>query len=264
VAAGLSLCRASGWNQTEGDWRALLEAPSVFRAVVWDGQVVGTAGAVVYGRELAWVSMVLVDPAYRGRGLAKQLVSQVLERLSGIARVGLDATPLGRPVYARLGFAEDCGLWRLEVPAERHALGTAEDPRVRLLRPDDLGSVLRWDREVFGADRGRVLRFALAQAPDGALVAEAAGRLEGYCFSRPGHHAMQIGPLGARTEEAARALAHASLARGAGGPIFMDATGPPWWAPLGFREQRPFTRMSLGRPQPVPEGLFAVFGPEFG
>ena len=59
---------ASGWNQTEADWRLLLAPPSVFRAAVVDGRVVASAGAVVYGDGLAWVCMVLVDPAERGRG----------------------------------------------------------------------------------------------------------------------------------------------------------------------------------------------------
>jgi hypothetical protein len=37
---------------------------------------------------------------------------------------------------------------------------------VRPIRSADLGAVLAWDREVFGADRGELLRWALGQAPE--------------------------------------------------------------------------------------------------
>src|SRR5262245_53632848 len=117
VAAGLALCRENNWNQTEAEWRVLLEPPSVFRVALGDSdRVVGTAGAVAYGRDLAWVCMVLVDGGERGHGLGTALVEQVLERLGGFEAVGLDATPRGRPVYARLGFGDTLGLHRLAVP----------------------------------------------------------------------------------------------------------------------------------------------------
>ena len=104
IPEGLRLCRQSGWNQTETDWRVLLVPPSVFRGASIDARLVGTAGAVVYGHDLAWVCMVLVDVAERGRGLATSLVDQVLERLPRGTPVGLDATPKGQPVYEKMGY----------------------------------------------------------------------------------------------------------------------------------------------------------------
>src|SRR5262249_16456645 len=104
VSDGLALCRESGWNQTAADWRMLLETPSLFRGAVADGGVRGSAGAMVYGEALAWVCMVLVSPPFRGQGIATRLVEEVLERLPEVGAVGLDATPDGQSVYARLGF----------------------------------------------------------------------------------------------------------------------------------------------------------------
>jgi len=264
VPAGLALGRASRWNQTEGDWRTLLEPPSVFRAAEREGRVVGTAGAVGYGTELAWVCMVLVDPAVRGQGIGTRLVAEVLERLTGFAVVGLDATPQGRPVYSQLGFTDGPGLVRLETPADRR---TAPGPKTpaRPLRENDLPRILGWDREVFGADRSRVLRFALRSAPEYAWVLDDGA---GYCFGRHGHNAEQIGPVVTRTPEGARALVATVLAHQEGRRFFVDATAPGQTAisDLGFREQRPFTRMYRGLPRPAAEAtaLYAVFGPEFG
>ncbi len=52
--------------------------------------------------------------------------------------------------------------------------------------------------------------------------------------------------------------------------MILDARAEPGWladlGALGFREQRPFTRMYLGEARPAarPARELAVFGPEFG
>jgi GNAT superfamily N-acetyltransferase len=275
VGAGLRLCRAAGWNQLERDWRALVEPPSVFRVAARGGRVIGTAGAVVYGVELAWVCMVLVDPGERGQGLGTALVEQVLERLGTAAAVGLDATPSGRPVYARLGFAPATELARLVCgPSPRRRASTREPrpPRGRLrpLAESDLAAVRAWDREAFGADRWRLLRGAIAAAPEYAWVLEEDDALAGYCLGRPGYRAAHIGPVVALESQTARALVSACLASTPDSRFFLDAPAPTDWRSelqqLGFTEQRPFTRMYLPRAQPPGrmEHLFAIAGPEFG
>jgi GNAT superfamily N-acetyltransferase len=267
VAAGFALSRAAGWNQRPDDWTVLLSRnPGRFVAAVSPaGRVVGTAGAACYGTTLAWVCMVLVDAEARGQGLGTRLMQTVLERLGDMALVGLDATPLGRPVYARLGFADAGTFWRMGV--ER-----ADDPGApapaRLLEEGDLDAVLHLDREVFGADRGRVLRWALSQAP--AWCVADAGGLVGYCFGRRGQHSRHVGPVVARSVEAARSLLAAAM-RGAEGPVIVDvnAERADWVATvgaLGFREQRTLIRMYRGggRAPGRPDLQLAIFGPEFG
>jgi GNAT superfamily N-acetyltransferase len=270
VPAGLRLCRAAGWNQTEEDWRTLLEPPSVFRVAAKDGQVIGAAGAIVYGGQLAWVCMVLVDPEERGRGLGTELVERVLRALPPTRAVGLDATPGGRPVYARLGFRDVSRLLRLErAPAPPRVLAAEASPS-RTARTMRESAVLEWDRAAFGADRSRVLRGAWAACPECAHVVDEEGTLDGYCFGRPGHRATQIGPLVAVEEASARALVDACLARGADRRLYLDAPERPEWRSLlqqrGFAEQRPFTRMYRrpGMPAGRTEEVFAIAGPEFG
>jgi len=268
VQAGLALSRQNGWNQTEHDWRLLLEPPSVFRAALVDGRVVGSAGAMVYGDRLAWVCMVLVDPAERSHGVATRLVGEVLERLPPVEVVGLDATPFGVPVYAKLGFAPDAGLARLEARAPA-AFGADPSSRARPLLDVDLALVLPRDREVFGADRERVLRRAHGAAPEYAWRLGDGDATLAYAFGRRGSNASHIGPVVADSPAAARDVVTASLARHPGQRFFLDAPDWPEWrstlAGLGFHEQRPFTRMYRGaRPRSRPEQSYAVFGPEFG
>jgi GNAT superfamily N-acetyltransferase len=269
IPAGLRLCRQSGWNQTEADWRALLAPPSVFRAACVADTVVGSAGAVVYGDRLAWVCMVLVDAAERGRGLGTSLMRQVLERLPARALVGLDATPKGQAVYEKLGFESGGTLTRFEMTSPARPADLS--PSVRAMTEADLPRVLSLDRPVFGADRGHVLRAARAAAPEYAWCVDGGESLVAYAFGRPGHDADQIGPVVALRAEAAGAMVAASLRARPGRRYFLDAAPEPEWrralADLGFREQRGFTRMYRGGRPPVPTGerqCLAIFGPEFG
>jgi GNAT superfamily N-acetyltransferase len=266
VAAGHALSRASGWNQRAGDWELLLgRNPGRFVAALSpDGRVVGTAGASCYGSDLAWVCMVLVEAAARGRGVGTRLMQAVLERLADVALVGLDATPQGRPVYARLGFSEDRTFLRMG--AERAPAAAAA--AVRRLEPQDLDEVLALDRDVFGADRAAVLRWALAQAP-GWRVDDERG-LAGYCFGREGEHSRHVGPVVARSADAARGLL-AAAAGAAEGRVIVDvaadrADARAALGALGFREQRPLIRMYRGggRAPGRPDLQVAIFGPEFG
>lgn len=274
LEAGMRLSAAAGWNQTRRDWELLLAPPAVFRGAL-DGdapegeRVTGCAGAVVYGNDLAWVCMVLVDPAFRGRGLGSELVRQVLERLGGIARVGLDATPQGRAVYERLGFTAGPGLVRTVAEPRPESEKAGPPSTARPLREEDLDHLLAWDREVFTADRSRVLRFAFATAPEYAWALEGNGELEGYCLGRRGRNADQIGPVVARSAAAAVELVEAARSRHPDRRFFMDvdATGEARLAlaERGFTEQRPFTRMYRGLSSPAaPAGLVAILGPEFG
>jgi GNAT superfamily N-acetyltransferase len=266
VAAGHALSHAAGWNQRPDDWTVLLSRnPGRFvAAVAEDGRVVGTAGAACYGTALAWVCMVLVGVEARGHGLGTQLMEAVLERLGDMTLVGLDATPLGRPVYARLGFAEAGTFWRMGLEG---GAGPGTPGATRPLASEDLDAVLRLDREVFGADRGRVLRWALTQAP-AWCVADADG-VAGYCFGRRGEHSRHVGPIVARDAVVARALLSAAM-HPAEGRVIVDAAERDDWLPavraLGFREQRPLIRMYRhgGRAPGRPELQHAIFGPEFG
>lgn len=268
VPAGLTLCRESGWNQTEADWRLLLEPPSVFRAAAVGGRVVGSAGALVYGDRLAWVCMVLVSPAERGRGLGTRLVEQILERLPTVRAVGLDATPKGRPVYERLGFVETASLWRLAATGGEAALRASAPARP--MTEGDLLRVLPWDEAAFGACRARMLRQALAAAPEYAWCVGEGHAISAYGLGRHGVNAEHIGPVVADTLPAASAVIRACLGAHPGRRFFVDAPARPEWQSalgrLGFREERPFTRMYRhGRsPSARSEQVFAAFGPELG
>src|SRR4026207_211783 len=82
IAAAMELKRLAGWNQTESDWRTLLQLePNGCFAAVLDDQLVGTTTTTSYGSELAWVGMVLVQPEKRRQGIATKLIGTALTYL---------------------------------------------------------------------------------------------------------------------------------------------------------------------------------------
>jgi hypothetical protein len=123
---------------------------------------------------LAWVCMILVDPAERGHGIGSRIVSGVLDRLSDMRAVGLDADAVraGRLRAPRL---------RGDEPPAAHG-GASDVGRGGRVAgspagvPADFESVLALDRDVFGADRGDLLRAAAARAPRFVAVAMARSR----------------------------------------------------------------------------------------
>jgi hypothetical protein len=141
---------------------------------------------------------------------------------------------------------------------------------VRPLAGEDLEAVLAFDREVFGADRGAVLRWAHASAPDLARVVLDGARVAGYSFGRHGDHSDHVGPVVAEDPALARDLVRACFSLPRPRPLILDARAEPDWlatlGEMGFREQRPFTRMYLGdaRPAASPQLEVAVSGPELG
>ncbi len=267
VAAGMRLKEQAGWNQTEADWHRFLDLePDGCFLAERDGTPVGSVAAFLFG-PVAWIAMVLVDPAVRRQGIGLALMRHVLDFLDGrrVASVRLDATPLGRPLYEKLGFEVDCSLARY---------GGVLPPspvvdRVKEGRPEHWPALVELDRAVTGTDRGKLLLRLFEEHAESLRVVEEAGRLQGFLTSRPGAKAHFIGPCITRGD-AGRLLLEDACRRLAGQPVFIDV--PEQNEPAGqlVREkgltvQRPLVRMTRGRKLvEVVADLWASSGPEKG
>ena len=273
IPLGMRLKEAAGWNQTAVDWEMLLEAGVGLVAVV-DDVVVGTATVVGYGQAFSWVGMVLVDPAFRRRGIGTALLDAAIVAGRRHGAVRLDATPQGEPLYRRLGFEVEYGLSRMRRSGALPSAAPAPDlstERVELLAPEWMREVAAYDAPLFGARRDEILGALQRGAPRYALGVLREDRLAGYCLGRRGSDCDQIGPLMAEDVGIAQWLLEAALRNSEGGDVIVDVpTGRPGWteflACLGFVAQRPFTRMCLGsvRGFGQPDRQFAIAGPEIG
>ncbi len=269
IDALMALSVAAQWNQNEADWRMMLGLGHGWgvRAVDTEGRSRLVASTVIlpYESRFAWISMVLVLPAWRDRGLASRLLEVALAELDArrLPQM-LDATPAGHPVYARQGFVD---AWRLlrwrrrggegRVGAARPAEPLPGGVERRALRDADWPALAALDAPAFGASRLPLLQHLARRLPAAAWVLERDGRFCGFLLGRDGRTALQLGPLVVEpggAPELARALLggafDALLQRTVGLPLTLVVDlcdGQPelqaWLHERGFEIERPFTRM---------------------
>jgi GNAT superfamily N-acetyltransferase len=271
VPGCLALSESANWNQNAADWRLMLEIGRGWGITLADGTLAASTVVLPYGR-FAWVSMVLVLPQQRRQGFATQLLRTALADLKARGLIPiLDATPAGREVYLQEGFRDTWGFRRFRLSAPTAA--QERSATVHALRNADWRALLALDARAFGASRERLLRALAKRLPEAALVAEQNGALAGFLLGRDGREARQLGPLVARSSEAARALLAEALAQ-VQPPLYLDLLDrepgiAAWLESLGFRFQRPFTRMVHGAGEaPVAPGeaalVYCPAGPELG
>ncbi|MGD0697652.1 MAG: GNAT family N-acetyltransferase [Terriglobia bacterium] len=271
VPAGMRLKDMAGWNQTKDDWERFLRAnPEGCFVAEWNKQVAGTVTTIVYEDRFAWIGMVLVDAQLRGKGIGTALLLKAIDHLDAkkIPCVKLDATPEGKPIYARLGF-------RGEYEIERHRLTRETKPKASAGADRDssenIETILEMDREVFGADRSALLRSVARGAAELVITSRVGDTLNGFGLGREGSRADHLGPWVASTALAAREVLEGFLRRSRREVAFVDVVKDNPWAPAllaekEFQFSRGLTRMYRGENTHPgrPDLLCAILGPEFG
>jgi GNAT superfamily N-acetyltransferase len=268
IPFGMRLKQQAGWNQIEADWRRLLglQPDGCFVAEL-DGVPAGTVTTCRFG-PVAWVAMMLVDESFRSRGIGRCLMKHALDELDskGARTIRLDATSLGRPLYESLDF-------RAEATFARYVgvLPPADGPPELPVSPSSevVDGVAKFDLQVTGTDRGRLLRVLIEEHPESLQLAIESGEIAGFLLSRPGSRARRIGPCLA-SEQAAPLLLGDVRRRYATEKITMDipvdnAAAMALAASWGLNMTGLLTRMSRGLPvREDLQKLWASAGPEKG
>ncbi len=269
-ACALSL--EMGWNQVAADWEIFLDLGTGYGLFTDAQQLAATCCTLPYDRGFAWISMLIVRPAWRRQGLGTRLFRHCYTSVQrrGLVPV-LDATDAGHDLYERLGFRD---AWRF-TRYEGNATGMRVPDRVGglVVRPvseADLPAIVAMDAEAFGAGRDVLVGRLWARFPQAALVAERQGDLCGFVLARDGARATQIGPLTADEPEAASLLLQAALGAFSG-PAFVDVPDARHdlvsaLGESGFQKQRSFTRMIYGSRALYGDSsrLYVLAGPELG
>lgn len=243
--SALALSSTAGWNQRLDDWRMLLAlAPGGSFAAVTEGRIAGTAIGIDYDG-FAWIAMMLVDPACRGRGLGRRLLEAAMGAVPADRPIRLDATPMGRPLYRAYGFEDEATLTRHVADRVVPSGGQSHSGP---LTAADLPAVAEQDARIFGGDRRAVLDWALDRAPQYARVVRTKAGPAPYCLGRQGRLFDQIGPVVAGDDDAAQALVTAALLETEGHAVVIDVFDSrnafaAWLRACGFRGERPLFRM---------------------
>lgn len=233
------LAEDRGWLPERHKWRLLFEVGEPYGFDAPDGDGLAATNILTrYGDDHAVISMVLTASRFGRMGLGRRLMEHVLER-AGTRTVSLYATEYGRPLYERLGF-------RTAGTAAKHGGVFTGEPsnRTRRATPDDLGTILALDAELFGTDRSAVLRRMFTFGEQVRI----AGGGYGHCWRNDDNTV--IGPVVARDEETARALI-GDLALEVGGEVRMDfglshESMIKWAGEHGITEAWRVTRMVRG------------------
>lgn len=217
MAECLALAADREWAPERHKWQLLFELGEVWGVREPGGGVVATATATRFGDVVA-VGNVLVAKRLEGRGLGRRLMEHVLGRNEGAVFI-LNATPLGRPLYEKLGF--------LAVGSTRtyrgvYAAGAGEaGRRTRAAVAADLPAIARLDAAAYGADREPLLRRLLDGFADAAVVVEREGSPAGFAARWRNTGDVQVGPVVAQSADDVEALL-AGLGRGADGVLRVD------------------------------------------
>lgn len=267
IDLGMSLKRQAGWNQTREDWQRFIAlAPQGCFIAVEDDRDVATVTTTMFG-SVGWIAMVLVDESMRGRGIGKAVLNHAIAHLeSQHARsIRLDATPMGRPLYEKLGFVAQFDLVRYAGRSTLAAPLAPVEPMDETLLPE----VLALDASVTATPRSALIRTLIEQQPHLTRIVRRDNTLHGYVTARPGEDAAQIGPCIASINTG-RALLADALARHAGQQVYIDVPADNAEAirvveSAGLTPQRNLTRMTRGTPivEDVAR-LWASTGPEKG
>lgn len=264
---GLRLRQQAGWNQTPADWARFLSlAPDGCFVALHDKEPVGTATTCVLG-SVAWIGMMLVEPAFRGRGIGRALMEHALKHLEArnVRTVRLDATPQGEPLYRKLGFQDQFTLGRFGGEPDGLGSATTVEPGTR----KDWHSAAELDQLVTRTERKTLLFELFRERPTELRVIRRGGAVVGYMTVRRGARAWQLGPCCATAEAGPLLLADA-FHRFAGRSCFIDIPHAHDQAIAlarrhGFLEQRTLLRMYRGENvhEILPQ-LWASSGPEKG
>jgi GNAT superfamily N-acetyltransferase len=269
IPEAMRLVETAGWNQTPADWQRLIDyAPAGCFKAVLDGTLVGTVTTTAYGQEIGWIGMMLVAPESRRKGIGTMLMQKAMVQLQsvGINTIWLDATPMGQPVYEKLGFQHLYSFHRWHRPAPINDIKSDHYSKEKTavdIPPEISDRHLQLDQMIFGHDRRDWLRRLLTHTK--IHLTE-----QGFGLIRRGRLAHYLGPVVADDHYSAIEITE-SLIREIQADIFIDYPGhdagfKDFLNRSGFSPVRTLARMWHGQ-QPIENAFqlqFAIADPATG
>jgi hypothetical protein len=225
-----------------------------------------------YSNKVAWIAMVLVDKEYRGRGVSKSLLENILERLHSCKSIKLDATAAGQKVYNKFEFLDEYKIARItNLDVSELVIDDGNDLSPQPISLSDLSEVIDFDEMVFGASRSVLIESLIKEYPGKSWMLKRNNRINGIALGRNGNKYHHVGPVLASNTNDAKILIANALKQLSHQPVVVDVLYDKekliaWLLSIGFIKQREFIRM-YKKLNPFPgqiDKLFCICGPEFG
>lgn len=198
LEGAVALSQAAFWPHGRDDW-AMLHRLSEGFAVLSDGQLIGTTLRFDFGPSLSALGMIIVGENHRGRGVARTLMAAAMVAQPARA-FRLVATPLGQPLYQKVGFEEIAEIHKFEGQVQHiPCTGVATDASAA-----DFDAIRQLEATSFGAERNAVIDWLSAHAQ--FAVTHNAGQVTGYAAMRQFASGYVIGPVVAPDADQGRTL----------------------------------------------------------
>jgi len=250
VPAAAAAVLRGDWGERRAWFSFASGHPSCEALVAVDGGAIVATGVGTRSGVAGWIGTIYVVPERRGEGLGYEISRVVADGLiaAGCRTLVLTATPDGRRVYERLGFAVTDTYVLMEHAGTAAHAASPPDPDVRPIARGDLSEALALDRTATGEDRSAVLA-AMIEVPGGLVVRDGAGPTRGFLLRAPwpGGATIALDIVDALRIARARLRAH-SGGRVVTGLLASNAVGLEAFAADGWTEVRRVVRMERGEP----------------
>lgn len=258
ISAAHGLSTALGWPYRPQDWQFSAETAVGFVAEE-HGVVIGTAMCWKFGADRASLGHVIVSSEHQGRGIGRKLMEAVLDEL-GPRVTFLHATPAGRPLYEKLGFAECGTLDQCQGNVARAApVALLDGERLRAAMPADFPCLFELASRATGLARDELLSTLLERGE--GVVLERDGEIAGFSVLRRFGRGYAIGPvvaLRSRDDARAKALIGYWLTRREDEFIRIDVPTETnlshWLAEQGLKRVDTCSKMVLNAPAEAHRG----------
>jgi GNAT superfamily N-acetyltransferase len=133
-----------------------------------DNQIIGFGNLFLFDNT-AWLGNIVVGDRHRGKGCGSLITQHLIEtaKANGVTTQNLIATPLGQPVYKKLGFKVDLNYDFYVTKKEQFNFKIHQT--IRKAIDSDFEEILKLDFQITGENRKEMLQFYL---PDTYLFFE--------------------------------------------------------------------------------------------
>ncbi len=210
----VQLSREVGWDYSEEDVEEVLKSGRMVGHRLDSGEVISSAALFPYGEELATLGVVIVSPAYKGRGLGRELVESILAS-KGERSILLVATKEGKPLYEKMGFKET-GMITKYIAPTFHPAQDQPDFFLSAMTRVEVEEVAKLDAQAFRGDRSVMLRARYERSISAVVLRDAHGKMIGYGMCVQGSVHRVAGPVVAPTAYEAAGILQELLRMGEG------------------------------------------------
>ena len=163
------------WTDITPHYEYYLNSPQCSPIKIMEDDTIVGVGAAIRHADSAWLAHIVTHPNHRKKGVGAFITQSLVNLLSDFETIYLVATPLGQPVYRKLGFVDEMDfVWMQGEPLDLEY----DTTYIRPMEEKDKSTVLAFDQKIFSEDR--ITR--ICQHWEKALVWDENGTIEGYYF----------------------------------------------------------------------------------